>query len=202
MKSKILLVVAIVALALFLPGRAAAACSGTEVTLTNNNFGFNDISVTLCITQSGGNTIITLENVTGDASTGAFTFINQIGVDGTTGNQFVSASTGGWSQGPGNCNGFDGFQAVYTSCGQGPGNNFNATGDSWVFNGTFTPDQIVLHVGFANCTGFIGGSADTNSTDAGSACGTTVPETSSGLLSLLGVGLLASLGILRRLAFS
>jgi hypothetical protein len=203
MRIKIFLLVAAVALALLVPGRAAAiSCSGTQVTLTNNNFGFSDISVTLCITQSGGNTIITLDGVTGDASTGGFTFINQIGVNGTTGNQFVSASTGGWSQGPGNCNGFDGFAATYTSCGQGPGNNFNAIGDSWVFSGTFTPDQIVLHVGFANCTGFIGGSADTNSTDAGSSCTTTVPETSSGLLSLLGMGLLASFGILRRLAFS
>lgn len=203
MKSKFLLLGVAAALALFLPGRAAAACLGTDLTLTNNNFGFTGVSVEVCITSSGGTTTITLENVTGNASTGAFAFINQIGVNGTTGNQFLSASTGGWSQGPGNCNGFDGFQATYTSCGQGPGNNFNAMGDSWVFNGTFTPDQLVFHVGFANCTGFIGGSADTPSTDAGAGCGgTTVPETSSGLLSLLGMGLLASVGILRRLAFS
>lgn len=209
MKSKILLVVAIVALALFLPGRAAAACSGTEVTLTNNNFGFSDISVTLCITAGtgsfSGDTIVTLESVKGDATTGAFAFINQIGVNGTSGNTFLSASTGSWSQGPGNCNGFDGFIATYTACGQGPGNNFNATGDFWVFSGSLSgdPQQFVLHVAFANCTGFIGGPADTPSTDAGAGCGTTtVPETSSGLLSLLGVGLLASLGILRRLAVS
>ena len=191
-------------------GTAGTTVTGNTFSLTNNNLGLTDVSVTLCLGTSGGNTFIELAGVHTDSSTGAYAFINQIGINGTS--TFLGAFKDigsqtftflGWSTGPDHCSGFDGFQATYTACGQGAGNSFGASGDYWVFSGNSSPTQIVVHIAFANCTGFFGGTANTKSTFSTSQCGvTSTPEPSS--LSLLGPGIfvLAGFGVFfRRLSF-
>jgi len=203
MKIKLLLFVLAAVVALALPSGVRAQCtvngiSGTTVVLSNNNLGLSGVNVTLCVASSGGTTFVGLVGVTTNSTSGAFAFINQIGINGTSGNVFLDAFSGttslGWGQGPGNCNGFDGFQAVYTSCGQTQmgGTKVDKFGEYWTFTGTISPDQFVVHIAFANCTGFFGGTATTNSTDSLGAC-TSVPE--PGSLSLLGLGLAAIAGL-------
>ncbi len=208
MRTKLVLLVLAAVVALALPSGARAVCtvngiSGTTVVLSNNNLGLSGVNVTLCVASSGGTTFVGLVGVTTNSTSGAFAFINQIGINGTSGNVFLDAFSGstslGWAQGPGNCNGFDGFQAVYTSCGQTKmgGDPVVSSGEYWTFTGTISPDQFVVHIAFANCTGFFGGTATTNSTDSLGAC-TSVPE--PGSLSLLGLGLatIAGLALCRR----
>ncbi len=208
MKIKLLLFVLAAVVALALPSGARAVCtvngiSGTTVVLSNNNLGLSGVNVTLCVASSGGTTFVGLVGVTTNSTSGAFAFINQIGINGTSGNVFLDAFSGstslGWGQGPGNCNGFDGFTPTYTSCGQTKmgGTKVDTPGEYWTFTGTISPNQFVVHVAFANCTGFFGNGSVSGTTDTSgqtTPCpGVSVPE--PGSLSLLGLGLAAIAGL-------
>src|SRR5260370_6957065 len=174
MKIKLLLFVLAAVVALALPSGAWAVCtvnghSGTTGVLSNNNLALSCVNVTLCVASSGGTTFVGLVGVTTNSTSGAFAFINQIGINGTSGNVFLDAFSGstslGWGQGPGNCNGFDGFQAVYTSCGQTQmgATKVDTFGENGTFTGTISPAHFVFHISFPNYTASFGRIASTNS---------------------------------------
>jgi len=226
MKAKFFLAVAALVLALGLPSASRAdscsitvngvAISGSTVNLTNNNLGLGSaVTIQLCLVNSGGNTFVQVNSVTGTtpSTTGAFAFIQQIGVNGTgLTNTFVNAFEGstnpnpnlGWAQGPNSCDGFDGFKGS-TSCGLGGGgmsgeavDGTALTGgdDYWEFNGTLSPtsNTWVVHVAFADCTGFFSSDTTTiTNSQAGQCNGVPLPE--PGSFSLLGLGLAAVAGL-------
>jgi MYXO-CTERM domain-containing protein len=177
--------------------------TGTDVSLSNTNqIGVTGVSVVLCVGTDGTNTFVELDGTPGTSSTGAFNFINQIGFNDTNGNTFDDAfTTGGdslgWTTGPGNCNGFSGFQVTYTACGNN--GKVDTSGEYWELGGT-TPtssDEFAVHIAFANCTGFWGNGSITPDTTSGCSAVST-PEPTTPSLSLLGFGLIGLAAFIRR----
>src|SRR5712692_8731705 len=173
MKIKILFLAA-VALLMLLPGAstASAACSGTPVVLSNNNFALaGSVTVTLCVVNNlNGTWTISVTSVSStDPTTGAFKFFNQFfagnGTSQTQPSLFDSGTPGTWTDkgcAPG-CNA-DGF-GNFATAGIGGSMSSTPTDYSWTVTDTGMPTDFALHIAFANCTGFVSTRADNGTPD-------------------------------------
>src|SRR5713101_4224272 len=102
MKTKLLVTLAAMALALLIPSGASAGCAAGQIDLSNNNVGGQGVDV--CITVTSGTTnVITLVSVSGPAILGGFT--NAFAIGWNTADTFVSSTGANWSAGSGT--GFD-----------------------------------------------------------------------------------------------
>jgi hypothetical protein len=192
MKTKLLVTLAAIALALLIPSGASAACASGQITLSNTNT--TGFGVTVCLTLSGNTlTLNSISNTSG---------LTVVGVDalgyGTSATIVSDTDTSGvWAaksgSSPFSIDGFGDFVSEITNPG-GTGGAPSQPSFSWTFSASPGSD-LVLHIRFSNgCSTFVSNrTTDSAAPDAN--CG-VVPE--PGTLALFGSGLVAIAGIIRR----
>ena len=191
MKTKLLVTLAAIGLALLIPSGAFAQCGAGQITLSNTNVtGFGvTVSLTLCdntltvnsITNTSGLTVVGIDALGYQSSV---TLVSETDTSGTW------APKGGTT--PFQMDGFGDFTSEITNPG-GTGGASPAS-FSWTFSGSPGTD-LALHIRFSNnCSAFVSNRTATSSGPIGNCF--VIPE--PGTMALFGSGLVGLAGILRR----
>ncbi len=191
MKTKFLVTLAAIALALLIPS-GASACSVGQITLSNTNV--SGFGVTVCLTLSGNTlTVNSISNTSGLTVVGidALGYQTSATVVSDTDTSGVWAAKSGST--PFNMDGFGDFTSEIVNPG-GTGGSPSQPSFSWTFSASPGTD-LALHVRFSNnCSAFVS-NRTTDSIGGIGNCG-VIPE--PGTMALFGSGLVGLAGILRR----
>ncbi len=194
MKTKLLVTLAAIGLALLIPSGATAACPVGQIELSNTNV--TGFGVTVCLTLSGNTlTVNSISNTSGLTVVGidALGYNTSATLVSETDTSGVWAPKGGTT--PFNIDGFGNFVSEIVNPG-GTGGASPAS-FSWTFSASPGTD-LVLHVRFNNeCSAFVSNRTTTSSGAIGNCA--VIPE--PGTMALFGSGLVAIAGIIRRRFF-
>jgi len=194
MKTKLLVTLAAIGLALLIPSGASATCPAGQIELSNTNV--TGFGVTVCLTLNTSTNTLTVNSIT---NTSGLTVvgIDQLGyqtsatVVSDTDTSGVWAAKGGTT--PFQMDGFGDFTSEITNPG-GTGGSASQPSFSWTFSASPGTD-LALHVRFSNnCSAFVSNRTTTSSGPIGNCF--VIPE--PGTMALFGSGLVGLAGILRR----
>ncbi len=188
MKTKLLVTMAAIGLALLIPSGATAACPVGQIELSNTNV--TGFGVTVCLTLSGNTlTVNSISNTSGLTVVG----IDQLGYQTSATLVSETDASGVWAPkggtSPFQMDGFGDFTSEITNPGGTGG-----SGISWTFSASPGTD-LALHIRFSNgCSAFVSNRTATSSNPIGDCA--VIPE--PGTMALFGSGLVAIAGIIRR----